>query len=130
MDNFFYKNIAYLRKTRNLNLIQMGKIMGIGKSQVAQYEHGKNEPTLGVVINVIRYFGITFSQLVETDFNKPVEYIVDEPVHVVNEPGEYSRLDQLKELEIENRTLKQALREIGKGINEKEYINSTKQIVT
>jgi transcriptional regulator with XRE-family HTH domain len=70
VENYFSKNLKYLRKKENLDLEQMGRILGKGKSVVNGYENGKNEPPLSVCYKLVRYFGIDLVHLVEKDLEK------------------------------------------------------------
>lgn len=83
--------------------------LGISKSLISQYERGESEPTLSVLIKIARYFGCSLDDITDKDLSM---YEYHEPDRsTVKEPdGEYNKL------KIENQTLREALREIGKGI--------------
>lgn len=72
VENFFSKNLQYLRKRENLNLEELSNILGKGKSVVNGYENGKTEPPLSVCYKVVRHFGIDLPHLVEKDLEKAV----------------------------------------------------------
>lgn len=111
MDNFFSKNLLYLRTCEELSYVDMAENLGIGKSTLEAYEKGRSEPTLSVIMNIIRYFGISFSVITEVD-------LAEEKIPLVAEPTE-SYGGEVAKLKIQIETLKEALREIGKGINQK-----------
>ena len=110
MDNFFSKNIKYLRSREGLSLVDLADKIGISKSVLNQYENGRTQPTLPILQNIVHYFGYSMDDITERDLQS---------TPVVREPEaqyEKKELDELKKLRIENNALREALREIGKGI--------------
>jgi transcriptional regulator with XRE-family HTH domain len=109
VDNYFSKNLKFLRESRKLSLQAFSDEIGLSKSVLNQYELGNTEPTLGPLIKIIRYFGCNLSEMTDIDLEVT-------PTSKAEEPKTAYGFDQIKKLEIENNTLREALREIGKGI--------------
>lgn len=112
MANFFAKNLKYLRdRVKGVSQNELAEALGVGKSAISAYERGDSEPTLGVLIKIIRYFGVTFSDITELDMERDSSSLA--------EPGVKYRKTDTARLQIENETLREALREIGRGIHSK-----------
>lgn len=94
-----------------MSLKALSDDIGLSKSVISQYERGKTEPTLGPLIKIVRYFGCSLSQMTEIDMGVTSMSIVEEP------KSDYGA-DKIKKMEIENNALREALREIGRGIKD------------
>ena len=111
MDKFFHRNIRYLRQQKGLSQDDLCNEIGCSKSALSQYERGESEPTLHVIDNIVRYFGVDFDTITHTDIQRHGMNVVSEPA------AQYQT--ELTRLKIENQALKDALREIGKGMQNK-----------
>jgi transcriptional regulator with XRE-family HTH domain len=110
MDNFFSSNLEYLRKMRNLSLQALADKTGISKSAIESYEKGQSSPTLDKLLLIIQYFGCTLDEITEKDMRHPVISVAREPEVIYG--------SEVERLKIENNALREALREIGKGIKQ------------
>ena len=121
---FFKSNLRYLRRVNQLNQADLGKIMGLGRSMVADYENEEkhHQPKISAIEKLCRHFGISSSDLLDTDLSKNY-HMDDRPSIIVKEEtSQYHTSDLLKEIEklkIENSALKEALQQIGKGLKSK-----------
>lgn len=106
LDNFFSKNLRHLRQQKGLSQDDLCLKIGCSKSALSQYERGSSEPTLHVIDSIVRYFGVDFDSLTHKDLE--TQPIVEEA-----KPSYNTEFDRLR---FENETLRQALREIGKGM--------------
>lgn len=101
VENYFSKNLKYLRKRESLDLDELGRILGKGKSVVNGYENGKTEPPLSVCYKVVRHFGIDLPLLVEKDLERDerAAYRLKEPsvdLQMVAEPESEYLIPNLK----------------------------------
>ncbi len=69
MEGYFYKNLAYLRQTKGLTQSEFGEIIGKKKSVVSQYEKGESEPGIAVIKKLAKYFGLSYSDLMDKDLS-------------------------------------------------------------
>ncbi len=69
MDNQFGANLRLLRKKEKLTLENLGKILGISKSAVADYEVGKTFPPLDICQKISDFFEITIDDFRVKDFS-------------------------------------------------------------
>lgn len=70
MENFFSKNVFYLRKLKGLNQAQMAEILGKKKSIIGPYEKGEIEPAISSLQRLSKFFGISISDLIGIDLEK------------------------------------------------------------
>lgn len=69
--------IRQLRNSHNLTSEQLGKIAGVSKAAVSQWESDKTEPSARAIANIARYFKVSADYLLFGE-NPPVE-IKEEP---------------------------------------------------
>lgn len=141
LTGYFSKNLEYLRRLRSLSLAEMGVIIGMGKSIVANYEKGLTEPSAATVFKIVQYFGIDFGDFMTKDLSKPVhkesvqgnvqgnvQGIIDEPAEkytkrLYMEETLHKRCllltELVRELEAENEQLRQEIRDLRKELREK-----------
>ena len=60
----FSMRLKELRKSRELNQVDLGKIAGITSKQIQRYESGESEPTLSVLVRLSDYFDVSLDYLV------------------------------------------------------------------
>lgn len=51
-------------------MVEMGEIIGMGKSIIGNYEKGTAEPSATTVLRIVQHFGITLQDLMERDLSK------------------------------------------------------------
>lgn len=61
------ENIIRLRTLSTLTQEDFGKIAGVSRGAVSQWEGGFSEPRMGAIEKLARYFGIPKSWLIEDD---------------------------------------------------------------
>jgi transcriptional regulator with XRE-family HTH domain len=105
--------IIELRKKLGLNQEEFAEKIGITRGKLSQIEIGRVDIHLDVLKSIVSKCSITYDELI--DGHAP--YKGHEPNLVINEPSiDYQA--ELTRLRIENNTLREALREIGRGIKE------------
>jgi DNA-binding XRE family transcriptional regulator len=93
----FKQNLRLLRKSRKLNQQEFGAIVGVGTSTAAAWENENihSTPKVQVVDKICKEFGITSNDLFNKDLSKtkkfsgkkPKEYMPNEEVHMLADPG-------------------------------------------
>ena len=61
--NEFAKRLKMLRERKGLSYENLAGEIGSTKSLIWRYEHGKSEPGLTALINIVEYFGVTLDWL-------------------------------------------------------------------
>ncbi len=59
----FGDRLKELRTERGLGQIQLAKELGVGKSVISLWETGKSEPTLGNLVKIALFFGVSTDYL-------------------------------------------------------------------
>lgn len=70
MENKFGANIRVLRKKNKLTLEVLGKILGVSKSALSDYENGHTVPSLDVCETIGNYFSVNLDELQNSDFSE------------------------------------------------------------
>ena len=60
----FAKNLKELRRYRKINQTKLSNYLGYGYTAIANYESGRNEPSIDDLIKIADYFGVTVDFLV------------------------------------------------------------------
>jgi len=66
----FGHNLKFLRQKEGLSQVQLSKKLKCGTSTLSDYETGKLEPNLKVLVQVADYFGASLDQLVREDLKE------------------------------------------------------------
>lgn len=86
--------IKMLRQQKNINQAELGKIVGVGKTTISNYETGYSVPDLETLIKLADYFGVTTDYLLDrTESCNMSEHIVN------NSPNQQKQLSE-NELEL------------------------------
>ncbi len=56
--------IKELRKSRNMNQTQLGKLVGVSTSAIGMYEQGRRDPDTSTLLNIARIFDVSMDYLV------------------------------------------------------------------
>lgn len=66
MDNctVFAQKLLELRKTNNLSLMALGRVLGISNQAVSLLENGKQSPSFETLIAIANYFDVSLDYLV------------------------------------------------------------------
>lgn len=59
----FQKNLRKLRLGKGLTQAQLGEKFHISRTAISNYETGKMEPSIRMLLNLADYFGVTVDQL-------------------------------------------------------------------
>ena len=59
----FPRRLRRLRKSRNINQARLAKMLGYGYTAIANYESGRNEPSLGDLCRIADYFDVSTDYL-------------------------------------------------------------------
>ncbi len=114
MENQFGVNLRLLRKKGKLTLENLGKILGISKSAVADYEVGKTFPPLDICQKISDFFGITIDDFRSKDFRNIEEldlkkYAFVEPEKAQKDTHFQEIETNLQQLEFQNKLLNQQI---------------------
>lgn len=58
MDNFFAKNLKYLRNKKNIDQQVMAEDLGVAQSTLSCWENGLRSPDLDMLAKIARYLNI------------------------------------------------------------------------
>ena len=59
----FPRRLRRLRKSRNINQARLAKMLGYGYTAIANYESGRNEPSLGDLRRIADFFDVSTDYL-------------------------------------------------------------------
>lgn len=59
----FSSRLKALRKKRNINQAVLAKMLGYGYTAIANYESGRNEPSLGDLCRIADFFDVSVDYL-------------------------------------------------------------------
>ena len=59
----FRKNLRMLRKSRGMTQEQLGKQFHVSRTAISNYETGKMEPSIKMLLSLADFFKITVDQL-------------------------------------------------------------------
>ena len=65
----FAKNLRKFRKDKGYSQQKLAKILGYGYTAIANYESGRNEPSLDVLIVLAETHGVTVDELLGVEQN-------------------------------------------------------------
>lgn len=63
MKDSFGERLRYLREEKGVGQVQMAKDIDVGKSVISARELDKCEPTLGNLVRLAEYFGVSLDWL-------------------------------------------------------------------
>lgn len=69
LENFFPKNLKFLREGKKLNIVELGKVIGKGKSTINNYETGVAEPSIENLMALASFFSIDLSSFIGIDLS-------------------------------------------------------------
>lgn len=72
MENYFAKNIQYLRKQKNMDRQSLANKLGVGLSTIACWENGLRTPNMEMLANIINLFHIE-TDIVTKDITNHIE---------------------------------------------------------
>ena len=67
--DFLEKNFKILRIKSGLNQAQLSISLGFSKGAWNNYERGKSTPSIGDLLKISKYFGLSPSKLLESDIS-------------------------------------------------------------
>ena len=59
----FKKNLKILRKGHCLTQEQLGRIFHVSRTAISNYENGKMEPSISMLLDFSKFFEVTVDQL-------------------------------------------------------------------
>ncbi len=88
------KRLKELRTARRLTQAEFGKLIGVGKSAISQYESGAREPDTAILRRIAASFGVTTDWLLGLD--GPPGPMAKEPraVYATGAPGKDQDLER------------------------------------
>jgi len=70
VDNNFPKNLEFLRKRNGVTLEELGEVFGVDNSMIAKWETGEESPNIDVGLDISKYFGVSFQEMIAKDLSK------------------------------------------------------------
>ena len=111
MENKFSTNLRLLRKKNKLTLEVLGKMLGVSKSALSDYENAHTLPSLDVCEAICPHFGTNLHDLQNVDFSEMnVEEIRESSINRNSDRKTYDKNDfsnPTKQLEFQNKLLNQ-----------------------
>lgn len=101
MEIYFKQNLKFLRKSKNLTLLDLGKALNISKSAISDYENGKSTPSLAILELIGNYFNISISNLTNS--------IISELTDIQNIKAVETKLSLTNQNNFENKLLQQQI---------------------
>ena len=91
--------IKELRKQRGISQDELGKVLGVSRSAICQYEQGGRIPNYKSVVAMADYFNVTVDFLLDRDINR---VLIEKNVELdETEKDLFERLAKLTDGEIE-----------------------------
>ena len=76
-NNYFSKNLRYLREKNNVEQIQLANHLGRKSgTSVSEWESGKYTPKAGTLNEIAKYFRVTMSDLMEKDLSETATNVI------------------------------------------------------
>ena len=69
-ENFFPRNLEYLRKSRNITQSELASKIGVDQTTIGRWEDGNREPTVGNVSNIAKHFNVSIPDLLDKDLSQ------------------------------------------------------------
>lgn len=63
----FDERLKELRNAQNLNQVALGKILGVSKQCVSNWENNNIQPSIDMLVKIAEYFGVTTDYLLGLD---------------------------------------------------------------
>ena len=103
MNNFFSKNLKYLRKKQGLTQQDLADVVSRRKSIVGNYEKGNVVPSMEIIQKISDYFTVNWLNLLGTDFTDSAtqDNNNDTNVATVNELARIRKENAQKDKKIE-----------------------------
>lgn len=76
MDNFFAKNIKYLRKINKLDQAEFGKLFDRSIDCISTWERGIREPKTIDALRICEMYNLSLNDLINTDLSNTNDAIV------------------------------------------------------
>lgn len=67
--NLFRENIRRFRKARRLTQVQLAQVLGYNYTAIANYESGRNTPSINNLIKLADFFRVSIDELVGHEVN-------------------------------------------------------------
>lgn len=73
---YLAQNLRYLRKQKGMNQNEIAGVLEISRATVGNWEAGRREPELSMLVRIAEYFGVMIDDLVLKDFGPPIPLYV------------------------------------------------------
>lgn len=77
MENYFAKNLKYLREKKNIKQGIMAEDLGVKQPTLSCWESGEREPDLDMIAKIAKYLNV-YENMVTTDLTMPNNNNIDE----------------------------------------------------
>jgi transcriptional regulator with XRE-family HTH domain len=72
MGNFLSKNIAFLRKSRNINQSEIQDRLGFKRNTWSNWENGISSPDIPTIMLISDFFGVNLADIIQKDLSADV----------------------------------------------------------
>ena len=72
----FAANLKKIRKSKKISQRVVAQQLGYGYTAVANYESGRNEPSIDDLIKIADYFGVSMDRLVGREYKEAEKIIL------------------------------------------------------
>ncbi|KAA3663163.1 MAG: XRE family transcriptional regulator [Chloroflexi bacterium] len=69
----FGEKLYFLRKNRNLTLLQLGNLLGVHNTYISQLEKCRRTPNAEMIIKIADTFHVTCDQLMRDELDIPIK---------------------------------------------------------
>lgn len=73
--NSFSKRLKELRLKNRVTQKELGEFLGFGYTTISNYEKGRNEPSIDILIKLADFFNVTLEYLIGVEGKKPCALI-------------------------------------------------------
>ena len=95
----FAKNLKRFRKQKNLTQVELGKMLNYGSTAIANYESGRNEPSLDVLIKLSEILDVSTDDLLGATPKDKIESPVLIPFEILNDEKKKIVMELIKSLQ-------------------------------
>ena len=83
-ENMLSNNLKALRKKRKISQQELAETLGIPRTTLGDYERGKTEPNLALLIRLAKIFDIKVDDLIKTDLREiDLDHLRDQQLKVL-----------------------------------------------
>jgi len=86
MENYFSKNLKYLRENRNLSQNKLGELTGVNQTTIARWEAEEISPSIDNVVEIAKFLNVTLPELLGKDLKIDNCDVIELPKRTIKIP--------------------------------------------